>query len=111
MTNIRTENFTAKDIFNTATAKPLKDCINPKTGKGEITISAVYITERPDQDGNVQEVANFKLDNGDIVSTISQTVIKSACALPELLEDGDVTVEIEQRQGNHGRSFLVLVLK
>ena len=106
MEEIRTNNFTAKDIFNSATAKPLKTVI------GEvINVVAIYVTERPDLNGEVQVVANLKTDEGEIYGTISETVIRSVLALPEMLEeDGNVAIRVEEKAGTKGRSYLVATL-
>ena len=106
MEEIRTNNFTAKDIFNSATAEPLKSKI------GEVlNVVAIYVTERPDLNGEVQVVANLKTDDGEIYGTISETVIRSVLALPEMLEeDGNVTIRVEERAGTKGRSYLVATL-
>lgn len=106
MEEIRTNNFTAKDIFNSATAEPLKTVI------GEvINVVAIYVTERPDLNGEVQVVANLKTDEGEIYGTISETVIRSVLALPEMLEeDGSVAIRVEEREGTKGRSYLVATL-
>lgn len=106
MEEIRTNNFTAKDIFNSATAKPLKTKI------GEVlNVVAIYVTERPDLNGEVQVVANLKTDDGEIYGTISETIIRSVLALPEMLEeDGSVAIRVEERAGTKGHSYLVATL-
>lgn len=106
MVEIRTSNFTAKDMFNSATAKPLKSAI------GQIlNIVAIWVTERPDLDGEVKTVANLKADNGEIYGTISDTVIRSALALPEMIEEsGSVAIKVDERPGTKGRNYLVLTL-
>ncbi len=106
MVEIRTSNFTAKDMFNSATAKPLKSAI------GQIlNIVAIWVTERPDLDGEVKTVANLKADNGEIYGTISDTVIRSALALPEMIEEsGSVSIKVDERPGTKGRNYLVLTL-
>ena len=105
MTEIRTENFTAKDMFNAATALSLKSVIGQ-----QITILGIWVCERPDLDGNVKPVANLKCDDGNIYGTISDTVIRSVTALPELLEAGPVTVNVETRPGTKGRDYIVITL-
>lgn len=106
METIRTESFTAKDIFNSATAQPLKSVI------GEVlNIVAIYVCERSDINGEVQVVANLKTDDGVIYGTISDTVVRSVLALPEMLEEeGSVAIKVEERPGTKGRSFLVATL-
>lgn len=105
MNEIRTKEFTAKDMFNSATATPLKSAI----GKS-IIVTGLWITERADNDGVVQVVANLKTSDGVIYGTISDTVIRSALALPEILEDGPVTINVEERPGNKGRNYIVITL-
>lgn len=105
MEEIRTQEFTAKDMFNAATAKPLKSVIGTT-----INVVGVWICERPDLNGEVQTVANLKTDDGSIYGTISETVIRSALALPELLVTGPVAINIEERPGSKGRNYIVLTL-
>lgn len=106
MEEIRTSNFTAKDIFNSATAKPLKSAIGQT-----LNVVAIYVTERPDLNGEIQTVANLKTDAGEIYGTISETVIRSVLALPEMLEEnGSIAIMVEERPGAKGRSYLVASL-
>lgn len=106
MNEIRTNKFEAKDMFNAATAMPLKSAIGQT-----LEVEALWITERADADGVLQVVGNFKTTDGTIYGTISETVIRSAIALPEMLEVNDVVkVRVEERAGNKGRSYLVLQL-
>ena len=106
MEEIRTASFSAKDMFNAATAKALKSVVNQ-----EITLVALWICERPDLNGEVQTVANLKTEDGTIYGTISDTVIRSAVALPEMLaEEGSIKVKVEERPGKSGRTYLVLTL-
>lgn len=105
MNEIRTKEFTAKDMFNAATAKTLKSVVGQS-----LVVTGLWITERPDQDGVVQVVANLKTSDGSIYGTISDTVIRSAMALPEILEEGPVTINVEDRPGNKGRNYLVITL-
>ena len=105
MEEIRTKEFTAKDMFNAATAKPLKSAIGTT-----LTITGIWVCERPDLDGVVQEVANIKTEDGSIYGTISATVIRSILALPEMLEEGAVSINVEERPGAKGRNYLVITL-
>lgn len=105
MEEIRTNEFTAKDMFNAATAMPLKSAIGQT-----LTITAIWVCERPDLNGEVQTVANLKTADGTIYGTISDTVIRSVVALPEMLEDGPVAINVEERPGQKGRSYLVITL-
>lgn len=105
MEEIRTKEFTAKDMFNSATAMPLKSAIG-----ATLTVTAIWVCERPDLNGEVQTVANIKTEDGTIYGTISDTVVRSLIALPEMLEDGPVTINVEERPGQKGRSYLVITL-
>ena len=106
MMELRTKEFTAKDMFNAATAQPLKSAIGQT-----LSITAVWVCERPDLEGDVQTVANLKAEDGTIYGTISETVIRSVIALPEMLESGEpVAIKVEERPGQKGRSYLVISL-
>ena len=106
MVEIRTKEFTAKDMFNAATALPLKSVVGQ-----QLNIVGIWVCERPDLEGNVQVVANIKTDDGTIYGTISDTVIRSVTALPEMLEqDGPIAVNVESRPGSKGRDYIVITL-
>lgn len=106
MEEIRTKNFTAKDMFNSATAKPLKSMVGQT-----IDVSAIWICERPDLDGVAQTVANIKTVDGTIYGTISETVIRSLFALPEmLLTEEFISINVEERDGTKGRNYIVITL-
>ena len=106
MEEIRTKEFTAKDMFNAATAKPLKSALGQT-----LNVTGLWICERPNLDGVAQIVANVKTDDGSIYGTISDTVIRSLLALPEMLEDeGSILIKVEERPGQKGRSYLVITL-
>lgn len=105
MEEIRTKEFTAKDMFNSATAMPLKSAIGET-----LTVVAIWVCERADLNGELQIVANIKTEDGTIYGTISDTVVRSLIALPEMLEDGPVTINVEERPGQKGRSYLVITL-
>lgn len=105
MEEIRTTEFTAKDMFNAATAMPLKSAVGQT-----LVVTAIWVCERPDLNGEIQVVANIKTEDGSIYGTISDTVIRSVMALPEMLEDGPVTINVEERPGQKGRSYLVITL-
>lgn len=106
MMEIRTSEFTAKDMFNAATAMPLKSAV------GQIlNIVGIWVTERPNLDGEVQVVANLKAEDGTIYGTISDTVVRSVIALPEMLEEsGSIAIKPEFRQGTKGREYLIITL-
>lgn len=106
MEEIRTQEFTAKDMFNAATARPLKSAVGQ-----QLTVVGVWVCERPDLEGNVQTVANIKTDDGSIYGTISETVIRSVLALPEMLQTaGPIPINVEERPGKGGRNYLVITL-
>lgn len=106
MEEIRTNNFTAKDMFNAATARPLKSAIGQT-----LKIVGIWVCERPDLNGEVQTVANLKAEDGAIYGTISDTVIRSVVALPEMLEEAPyVDINVEERPGKGGRNYLVITL-
>ena len=105
MEEIRTKEFTAKDQFNAATALPLKSVIGH-----QLNIVAIWVCERVDLEGNAQVVANIKTDDGTIYGTISDTVIRSVTALPEMLKSGPVAVNVESRPGTKGRDYIVITL-
>lgn len=106
MEEIRTPGFTAKDMFNATTSEGLKSVVG-KT----INVVDVWIVERPDIDGVVQQVANFKTDDGLIYSTISQPVIRSAVAIPELLQESSpVAIRVEERAGSGSKKYLIIQL-
>ena len=69
MEEIRTKEFTAKDMFNAATANPLKS----KIGE-QLNIVGIWVCERSNLDGEVQTVANIKTDDGAIYVTISESI-------------------------------------
>lgn len=106
MEEIRTKGFTGKDIFNSATATPLKTMVDQV-----ITVTAIWVCERVDKDGVIQTVANIKAKDGTVYGTISETVLRSVLALPEMLDEmSEIDIRVEERSGNHGRSYLVIQL-
>lgn len=106
MEDIRTELFTATDMFNATTALPLKSVIGQT-----IEVVALWLTERPDIDGVVKPVVNFKTKDGTIYGSISQPVIRSAVAIPELLKSSpSVAIRVEERAGKGNRNYLVIQL-
>lgn len=106
MEEIRTQEFTAKDMFNAATAKPLKSAIGQ-----QLKVVGIWVCERPDLNGEIQTVANIKTEDGSIYGTISETVIRSVLALPEMLaEEKIITINVEERPGKGGRNYLVVTL-
>ena len=106
MEEIRTKEFTAKDMFNSATAQPLKSQIG-----NTLRVVGIWVCERPDLSGEIQTVANIKTEDNQIFGTISETVIRSVLALPEMLEEaGFVDINVEERPGSKGRNYIVITL-
>lgn len=106
MEEVRTNNFTAKDMFNSATALPLKSAVNQ-----ELEVVAVWICDRPDLDGNMQTVATIKTADDKLYGTISDTVVRSVLALPEmLLTEESIKIKPEYRPGSKGREYLIITL-
>lgn len=106
MEEIRTQKFTAKDMFNSATAQPLKTQIG-----NTLKVVGIWVCERPDLDGEIQTVANLKTEDGQIFGTISETVIRAVLALPEMLEEsGAIDIKVEERPGSKGRNYIVITL-
>lgn len=106
MEEIRTKEFTAKDMFNAATANALKTMVGQT-----IRVVGLWVCERPDLNGEIKVVANLKAEDGSIYGTISDTVIRSVLALPEMLEEaGYVDITVEERPGTKGRSYIVITL-
>ena len=100
------EKFDAKDIFNTSTARSLNDLEDGT----EVTVKGVYVTEKPDKDGVIQPVCYFKTDDG-ILGTISNSVISSAVAIPELLTDEDgLKIRVVKRKSGNGRTYNLIEL-
>lgn len=106
MEEIRTKEFTAKDMFNSATAQPLKSQIG-----NTLRVVGIWVCERADLNGEVQTVANLKTEDGQIFGTVSGTVIRSVLALPEMLEEaGFIDINVEERPGTKGRNYIVITL-
>ena len=106
MEEIRTKEFTAKDMFNSATAQPLKSQIG-----NTLRVVGIWVCERADLNGEIQTVANLKTEDNQIFGTISETVIRSVLALPEMLEEaGFVDINVEERPGSKGRNYIVITL-
>lgn len=106
MEEVRTQRFSAKDQFNSATALPLKSVVGET-----INVTAVWVCDRPDLEGNLQTVATLKTDDGRLFGTISDTVVRSVLALPEmLLAEESIAIKPEYRPGTKGREYLIISL-
>jgi hypothetical protein len=100
------KNFDAKDVFNTSNAHSLNDLEDGT----EISVIGVYITEKPDKDGVVKPVCYFKTSD-KIYGTISNSVISSAVAIPELLVDGEpLAIRVVKRKSANNRKYNLIEL-
>ena len=100
------KNFDAKDVFNTSNAKSLNDLEDGT----EVNVYGIYITEKPDKDGVVKPVCYFKSDDC-IYGTISNSVISSAVAIPELLVDGEpLAIRVVKRKSANNRKYNLIEL-
>ena len=95
---VRTNGFTAKDLFNVASATPIKNVEGQ-----ELNITDVCI--RPNKDG--EAVGYMKDDNGVCYATISSTCIEQIETLAELVP---TTVKVNSKKSNAGRTYFVLEL-
>lgn len=103
METIKTNNFTAKDRFNSATATPIKEA------KGDtLTITDAMVTENSDN----QVVGYMKVDDGTIYATISATIIDQLIPLIDILNsDGEQDIQIVTKTSNGGREYFMLELQ
>ena len=99
-------NFSAKDLFNTSNAKSLNDLEDGT----ELTVDGMCLIEKPDKDGVVKPVCYFKA--GDtIYGTISNSVIASAIAMPELMAEGEaLTIRVVKRKSANNRKYNLIEL-
>ena len=102
METIRTNGFTAKDLFNATSATPIKDV------KGlQINVVDVMVTEK---DGEV--VGYMKADDGTLYATISATVNEQIAALAEILNDMEsVPVVVITQTSKNGREYFMLEMQ
>lgn len=98
MDRIRTEGFTAKDLFNASSSTPLKDVVGTK-----LDITDLCVTEK--NDGTV--AAYLKATDGTVYATISTSVISQIDGLVELLP---ATVVAVSKKSNGNRDYLQLEL-
>lgn len=106
---VKTYNFTKKDEVNSVSATPLQKA------KGEnITVTGAAITERPDENGEVREVALLSTKEHGMMSGISATAIKSLDLIIDYMEDlgeeaaDGVVLHIKAEKSNAGREFITL---
>lgn len=103
-------NFTKKDEINSVSATPLQKAKNEV-----VTITGAAITERPDDDGNMRDVALLSTVEHGMMSGISATALKSLDLIidyaneltEEELADG-VKLFIKAEKSNAGRDFITL---
>lgn len=105
---MNTFNFTAKDKLNAISALPLQSI------KGStITVTGLAVDNRPDRDGVVITVGYIKTADGQIYTTISDTVIRGIDALIDYVCDEDldsVDVKVATKTSKNNREFYVLEL-
>lgn len=107
MEKIKTEGFTAKDEFNSASATPIKLAKN-----SVITVTDIMIKDKmPDEDGKVETVGYLKSSDGTIYATISATVIEQLVALFDILKEGEQNILIVPKTSNGGREYFMLELQ
>lgn len=99
---LRTAGFTAKDVFNSASALKLSEQ-EDKT----ISVVDIYICEKPDKDGKDTISACVKDADGVVYATISQSIINQMSALAEMLP---CDVKVIGKKSNAGRTYYQLEL-
>lgn len=106
---VKNFNFTKKDEVNSVSATPLQKAKNEI-----ITVTGAAIAERPDENGEVREVALLSTKEHGMMSGISATAIKSLDLIIDYMEDlGDeakegVQLKIKSEKSNAGRDFITL---
>lgn len=106
---IKNFNFTKKDEVNSVSATPLQKAKNEI-----ITVTGAAIAERPDENGEVMEVALLSTKEHGMMSGISATAIKSLDLIIDYMDDlGEeakegVQLKIKSEKSNAGRDFITL---
>lgn len=106
---VKNYNFTKKDEVNSVSATPLQKAKNEI-----ITVTGAAIAERPDENGEVREVALLSTKEHGMMSGISATAIKSLDLIIDYMDDlGDeakegVQLKIKSEKSNAGRDFITL---
>lgn len=101
-------NFTAKDNFNSIAGVPMQS----KAGE-VITVRGAAIDERPNQDGELQQVGLLVDTEGTVYTGISGTAIRGIEMLIDYMEEEKLdTVDIEfvSQESKQGRTFITLKL-
>lgn len=102
MEGFRTEGFTAKDLFNAASATPIKSL---KGSSIEVTDVMVSVNS----DGEL--VGYMKDTQGIIYATISSTVIDQLKPLAELLDDASsIRIGVISKTSDNDREYFMLEL-
>lgn len=107
-TMIKSYNFTAKDNFNSIAGIPMQS----KSGE-TITVVGAAIDERPNADGEAQEVGLLVGSDGTVYTGISGTAIRGIEMLIDYMKEENLTeVEIQfvSQQSKQGRTFITLRL-
>lgn len=99
---LRTNGFTGKDIFNSASALKLSD----QEGK-VIKATDLYVVEKPDRDGTDTVSACIKDIDGNVYATISQSVISQINGLVDMLP---CDIKVVAKKSNAGRTYYMLEL-
>lgn len=101
-------NFTTKDVINASSSIALQ------TLKGkQFNIVGATIAERPDENGEIRSIGLFKRDDGMILSTISESVIRNIPTIIEYVkESGDSVLPVQLNSGksSNNREFITLIL-
>ena len=106
---VKNFNFTKKDEVNSVSATPLQKAKNEI-----ITVTGAAIAERPDENGEVREVALLSTKEHGMMSGISATAVKSLDLIIDYMDDlGDeakegVQLKIKSEKSNAGRDFITL---
>lgn len=106
---VKNFNFTKKDEVNSVSATPLQKAKNEV-----ITVTGAAIAERPDENGEVREVALLSTKEHGMMSGISATAIKSLDLIIDYMDDlGEeakegVQLKIKSEKSNAGRDFITL---
>ena len=106
---VKNFNFTKKDEVNSVSATPLQKAKNEI-----ITVTGAAIAERPDENGEVREVALLSTKEHGMMSGISATAIKSLDLIIDYMDDlGEeakegVQLKIKSEKSNAGRDFITL---
>lgn len=107
MEKIKTNGFSAKDEFNSASATPIKAVKNTV-----IKVTDIMVKDKlPDEDGKVETVGYLKDEEGAIYATISPTVIEQLLSLVDMLGEGPQNVLVVPKQSNGGREYFMLELQ